>query len=86
MRVHLTDYTFGKSALLSWVVEGSVDGETWTEMDRRPGKTGPRSRLGPFAVSNPVEGRFIRLTQERNDIGDYDLILGAVEFFGTLSQ
>jgi hypothetical protein len=84
----------------SWVVEGSLDGENWMEIDRKTGDQvlkddGWFGLLMPprwesdftlsFAVSKPVEARFIRLTQtdEVPDPGD-DLIFYSVEFFGTL--
>jgi hypothetical protein len=35
MRVRLLHYTIGSQELKSWVVEGSVDGRSWTEIDRQ---------------------------------------------------
>jgi hypothetical protein len=63
-------------------------------MDRR---TQPESDfgIGSFIVSYRAEVRFIRLTQMSNHVastapvpqcGNGGLVLGAVEFFGTLSE
>jgi hypothetical protein len=87
-RVSVTDYTIWTGCVKSWVVEGSVDGTNWKELDRRT----DQKRLTPasFAISDvPVSGssqyRFIRLTQiEKNRYGSDILGLNAVEFFGAL--
>jgi hypothetical protein len=94
MRVRPTHYTIrsGSGTLKSWVVEGSLDGESWTEIDRQTNNQRFRT-YGPtvdsFAVSNPAECCFIRLTQTDKNHARYPddlLILFAVEFFGTLSE
>jgi hypothetical protein len=91
MRVRPTHYTLKAGYLKSWVVEGSLDGSSWTEIDRKTdnhdfhgyGNWNPAS----FAVSKPAEFRFIRLTQtDKRHCGDDYLFLWAVEFFGTLSE
>jgi hypothetical protein len=49
----------------SWVLEGSPNGENWTEIDRRtnlPDLNGPQN-IGTFTISRPAEWRFVRLTQ-----------------------
>jgi hypothetical protein len=96
MRVRPTHYTIVASHLKSWVVEGSVDGESWTEIDRHTHKqyfehyspyipTASNQALSSFAVSKPGEWRFIRLADKHS--GKYDkLYLVAVEFFDTLSE
>jgi hypothetical protein len=76
--------------LKSWVVEDSLDGKSWTEIDRQTNNQDfyVGYATASFAVSNPGECRFIRLTQtgkNHEDEGDY-LFLYAVEFFGTLSE
>jgi hypothetical protein len=95
MRVRPTHYTIWGYWLKSWVVEGSLDGQNWTEIDRKMNNQDfkGREKTVSFTVSNPVECRFIRLTQtDKNWTGDYhsgradQLHLGAVEFFGTLSE
>jgi hypothetical protein len=88
MRVRPTQYTITASNLTSWVVEGSLDGSSWTEIDR---KADNLDFLGwntaSCAVSKRREFRFIRLTQTARRLGgDYCLPLRAVEFFGTLSE
>jgi hypothetical protein len=88
MRVRPTHYTIQSFLLKSWAVEGSVDGESWTEIDRQT-DTWVLARLGraSFTVSKSAECRFIRLTQtDKNHHGDDCLGLCAVEFFGTLSE
>jgi hypothetical protein len=87
MRVRVAHYTIEGYSLKSWVVEGSPDGEGWQVIDRQKGlldfKDGPNTVV--FDASNPVECRFIRLTQtDRNHCRDNELLLYAVEFFGTL--
>jgi hypothetical protein len=43
--------------------------------------------IASFAVSRPADWRFIRMTQTDKGHGKSDqLVLGAVEFFGTLSE
>jgi hypothetical protein len=94
MRVRPTHYTIWAAWLKSWVVEGSLDGESWTEIDRQT-----NNQDFSFAVSNPAGCRFIRLTQtdgphwkvrhgdDELDLRPVDFLLFyAVEFFGTLSE
>jgi hypothetical protein len=89
IRIRPTHYTMEARALKSWVVEGSLDGANWTEMDRRTDNRNFKLawRGASFAVANPVECRFIRLTATDNRPTDGDhLLLLAVEFFGRLAQ
>jgi hypothetical protein len=89
MRVRPTHYTLKACELKSWVVEGSVDGKRWTEIDRPTDNEDFSGgwNAGSFAVSNPTQCRFIRLTQTgKRHAGDDYLSLRAVEFFGTLSE
>jgi hypothetical protein len=88
MRVRPTHYSIYKWRLKSWVVEGSLDGKNWTEMDRKTDNQDFKDTWNTvsFALS-PVECRFIRLTQtDKNHGGNDYLYLFAVEFFGTLSE
>jgi hypothetical protein len=88
MRVRPTHYTVTAAWLKSWVVEGSLDGESWAEIDRQTNNQ-DFEYWSPawFAVSNPAECRFIRLTQtDKNHRGNDVLNLYAVEFFRTLSE
>jgi hypothetical protein len=90
LRIRPTHYTMKAHYPKSWVVEGSVDGESWTEIDRRTDNedfaTGANTIS--FTVANPVDSRFIRLTQtdKSHDLKDCLGILHLVEFFGTLSE
>jgi hypothetical protein len=85
MRVCPTHYTILASTPKSWVVEGSMDGENWRELDRQTDTE--LFYTGSFAVANPAEARFVRFTQtgktRRNTDG---LAVRGVEFFGTLSE
>jgi hypothetical protein len=90
-RLCVTDYTISAFSLKSWVLEGSLDGMRWTEMDRKTDNQNFKGVLGPdtasFTIPVPVECRFIRLIQTaKNHSGYNSLILSAVEFFGTLYE
>jgi hypothetical protein len=90
MRVRPTHYTIQAGPMKSWVVEGSLDGTSWTEIDRRT-DIQDFPRVGwwdvSFALANAMECRFIRLTQTSADHkGRDELSLCAAEFFGTLSE
>jgi hypothetical protein len=87
MRVRPTHYTIGAFLMKWWIVEGSLDGESWTAMDQQTSdqtfKNGVRMRS--FAVT--AKCRFIRLTQTANQPGHHlALNRRAAEFFGTLSE
>jgi hypothetical protein len=68
--------------LKSWVVENSLDGAAWTEIDRETDNKDFKADswetlnaghgTASFAVSKPAECRFIRLTQtgKRHPIND----------------
>jgi hypothetical protein len=89
MRVRPTHYTIKCHFLGSWVVEGSLDGEGWTEIDRQtdsPAFNGSEGK-GTFPVSKRAGFRFLRLTQTDTDRSGRDCVqLQAVEFFGTLFE
>jgi hypothetical protein len=88
MRVRPTHYTIRADCLKSWVVEGSLDGSSWTEIDwQTDNQHFMGTNTASFAVSKPAEFRFIRLTQTGQNHGHDDRrILGAVEFFVALSE
>jgi chaperonin cofactor prefoldin len=90
MRVRPTHYAIWTQFLDSWVVEGSLDGTSWTEIDRRTGSRdfeGGYQSANSFVVSKSDEFRFIRLTQTgSNSSGRHRLLLVSVEFFGTLYE
>jgi hypothetical protein len=91
MRVRLTHYTIWAWNLTSWVIEGSLDGEKWTEIHREmdadfASLDSENGDSDSFAVPNPVECRFIRLTQTHQNRECTNVLrLRGVEFFGTLS-
>jgi hypothetical protein len=73
------------------MIESSVDGEAWTEIDRRTDKKDLKSnfdsRVVSFAASTPGLGRFIRLTQTgKTHFGNAFLYIYAFEVFGTLLE
>jgi hypothetical protein len=93
MRVLPTHYTIDSSThgLASWVIEGSVDGRSWTEIDRRQdNRDFTNGGTASFATSRPAEFGFIRFTQTDKKYGfsywPHVLGLYAVEFFGTLAE
>jgi hypothetical protein len=91
MRLRPTRYTLKADYLKSWVVECSLDGRRWTEIDRQTGnqdfKDDSASTAVSFAVRASRECRFIRLTQiDENHNDNGYLVLYGVEFFGTLSE
>jgi hypothetical protein len=86
-RVRPTHYTIKSRSLKSWVIESSLDGENWIEIDRQTDNSDlkPRPHLASFAVSKSDECRFIRLTQtSENDSESHSLGVSAFEVFGTL--
>jgi hypothetical protein len=89
MRVRVTHYTITAAYLKSWTIEGSSDGDQWTEIHRETENSDFKAgwRKASFAVSNPAEWRFLRLTQTaKNHEGRDSLSLTSVELFGTLSE
>jgi hypothetical protein len=96
LHVTPTHYTLVAAGLKSWVIEGSLDGEHWLEIDRKtntqdfkdsvPGQ-GRDWLAASFTASTPVESRFIRLTQTGQRHANDDVLgLRTVEFFGTLEM
>jgi hypothetical protein len=88
-RVRLTHYTMRCWLLKSWVLEGSIDGENWTEVDRQTNNQDFKAGRNwvSYAVATPKVVRFIRLTQTDKNHWNYDsLDLQAVEFFGAILE
>jgi hypothetical protein len=87
-----THHTIKSDWMKSWVVESSLNGESWVEIDRQTNHQvfkpkEPMWKTVSLPVSNPAECRFIRLTQtEEKHNGSHYLSLCAVEFFGTLFE
>jgi hypothetical protein len=90
--VRPTHYTIKGCLLISWVLEGSLDGKLWTEMHRRASTSDfsvghLNAKIASFAVSNSADCRFIRLTQTgKNHYGTDYLVIHAFEVFGTLLE
>jgi hypothetical protein len=92
--VRIAHYTIVGWYLRSWVVQGSLDGERWTLMDRRTDDgnyNNPHSRnIASFGTENALDCRFIRLVltdlNHANEWGENILWLAAVEFFGAISE
>jgi hypothetical protein len=73
----------------SWVVESSMDGQSWTEIDRRSGDLSLRdlSLIGTFEMTTVVDSKFIRLTQlAPNTNGNHRLAMAGVEFYGSFVE
>jgi hypothetical protein len=78
-------YVIKTQHLRSWILEGSLDGEHWRELDRRTGVWQFKGQVSEatFPIANPMECRFIRLTQtDVNHYGNDALLLDAIEFLG----
>jgi hypothetical protein len=94
MRVCLTRYTIRAWNLRSWLIEGSLDGESRTEVVRQTDTPDfmicrcGMWKISSFDVSNAVECRFIRVTRadKTHDCEEARLVLYAVESFGNLSE
>jgi hypothetical protein len=93
MRIKPTYYSFrsyfGMAGfnLRSWVVEGSMDNEYWTELHTQtdPDGIAPGNTIRVFAIEKPVMCRYIRLRQTgRNENGNSVLCISAFEVFGLL--
>jgi hypothetical protein len=93
-RVRPTHYTIKSLNLKSWVIESSLDGRSWTEIDRQMDNYDFRRntpfapvKSASFAVSNSTECCFIRLTQTgKNHAGSDFLSIRVFEVFGTLIE
>jgi hypothetical protein len=88
-RVRPTGYEVYTKFLRSWVIEGSLDGENWTELDRQTNNMDCKEQwtYASFPISDPVECRFVRLTQTgTNHAGANWLNVGDIEVFGTLFE
>jgi hypothetical protein len=92
-RVRLTHYTLRMSDFKLWDLEGSVDGEFW-KLVHRGSMSRPKGdervcfdlAVISFPVSDLTDFRFIRLTLIESCDHYNNMCLGAVEFFGILTQ
>jgi hypothetical protein len=69
------------------ILEGSEDGNSWTELHRQPRDESARTierRTVSFAVSKPSKFRFLRMRQEKGLTRDF--VLEWVEFYGDLFE
>jgi hypothetical protein len=92
-KVRLTRYSIHADSsnhyLRSWIFEGSIDGSTWTELDRHTDDqtTNSSHPIGTFSVSNRCEFQFVRLPQPGvNPYGNHSLDLSAMEIFGDVIE
>jgi hypothetical protein len=77
------DYNYPKS----WAFEGSMNGESWTELDRRKNDSHLKEDFAvhSFEVKSPLECRFVRLTQTgKNHNDSHYLAFCSLEIFGSL--
>jgi hypothetical protein len=75
------------SHLKNWVIEGSLDGKSWSEIDRRENNTDLNSSFAikTFNICKVDTFRMIRLRQiGLNHHGNNYLIFTAFELFGSL--
>jgi hypothetical protein len=75
--------------LRSWVIEVSVDGATWTEIDRKSNneKLHSGNAIATFEVAKHEECRLIRLVNVGpNHSGDDCLHISSFEIFGSLLE
>jgi hypothetical protein len=93
-RVVLTHYSirtypYAKYNPRSWVVESSIDGDKWTELDRKVNCEELRATRADrvFPVSSQAECRMVRFRQTGpTHAKDHFLCLTAFEVFGTLRE
>jgi hypothetical protein len=79
----------GGRHLQDWVLEGSLDGGNWHELDRRSNNSDLNTGdvIRTFTISTSAICRFIRLRQTgKNHKGTDDLLFCAFEVFGTLRE
>jgi hypothetical protein len=83
------DYGSGGSHPRSWVVEGSLDGVKWVEIDRRDDDVwlNEMNRVAEFTVATVERAQFIRLRQTgKNWHGTQCLAISAFEIYGVLEE
>jgi hypothetical protein len=92
-RVQPTHYSISAHSnnyyLRSWVLEGSLEGSKWDEIDRHTNDatTNTQHPIGTFNISKSILYRYIRLRQTgKNAHGTDHLIIYAFEIFGRLIE
>jgi hypothetical protein len=66
-----------------WVIEGSNDGEKWTDIDVRNESA---QKLSVHAVTHAMKYRFIRMRHIGASNGSTEFVLEAMEFFGSVEN
>jgi hypothetical protein len=91
MRINLTHYSIrtrcdnNSDHLRSWTLEGSIDGQSWIEFDRRENDTSlnRQGAIVTFDISSSTDCRYIRVRQlGKNSSGSDHLVINGIEFFG----
>jgi hypothetical protein len=94
-RVNLTHYSirsrrdYNGYHLRSWALDGSMDGQSWTELDVQMNNTTLNSpgAFASFSISQSSAFRLIRLRQLSKNSSNYlSLMINSMEFFGTLIE
>jgi hypothetical protein len=94
-RVWLSHYTLkshsgGGNFFLSWVIEGSNDSESWTELDRRSTRDlVGKSIVKTYPCSNTCWTEFRHLRMRQTGVtsdNEHFFILANIEFFGELTE
>jgi hypothetical protein len=73
----------------NWCLEGSQDGQSWTELNRQQNnrELDSKSKVSTFAVNVSGTFRMIRLRQTGlNCAGGSAFVFSRIEFFGTLIE
>jgi hypothetical protein len=72
---------------INWILEGSIDGNNWIELDRRDNcrEIAGQNRSATFSVSKREVVQQIRLRQHGKESSGYDhLTVSAIKLFGYL--
>lgn len=85
----LRSQTTGRLAPRSWVFEGSIDRETWSELDENDDncQLDGAAEEALFSISNSGDFRFLRLRMTgKTHGGGHYLSLSALEVFGVITE
>jgi hypothetical protein len=80
-----THYDRDTHHLQSWILEGSVDGQSWIRLDQRIEETSLKSigAIAAFVISKSSQVQMIRVRQVGTNSSGYDrLVIDALEIFG----
>jgi hypothetical protein len=72
-----------------WTLEGSMDGQSWQDLDRRESNTALSSQgaTATFSISQSSEIQIIRLRQlSQNSNGNNCLVVNAIDLFGNIVE